>query len=116
MLRKANYRVFTQFRDMPVGSNFVREMQKGLRHSAQFVALLSPNYVASDYCQAEWGAAYASDPSGKRRKLVSLLIASTDLEPLARQIVYKSLVGLSREDAVKAIHEAIGRHVFDSET
>lgn len=108
VLRQAGYGVFAQFRDIPAGANFVREMQKGLAQSERVVALLSPRYVASDHCQAEWSAAYADDPSGEKRKLVPLLIAPADLAPLARQIVYKPLVALSAQDAAKAILEAIG--------
>ncbi|PZR84288.1 MAG: hypothetical protein DLM68_13075, partial [Hyphomicrobiales bacterium] len=107
-LRGAGYRVFVQFRDMPPGSNFVREMNNGLADSTRFVALLSPDYVASDHCQAEWSAAYAADPGGTRRKLVPMLIAPCDLNPLAKQIVYISLVGLSRADAATAILMAVG--------
>ena len=68
-----------QFRDMPPGSNFVREMQRGLAGSARFVALLSPTYAVSEHCQAEWAAAYASDPSGSRRAIVPLLIEKAGL-------------------------------------
>ena len=108
VLRQAGYRVFAQFRDIPAGANFVIEMQKGLAASKRVVALLSPNYVVSEHCQAEWSSAYADDPSGAMRKLVPLLIAPADLAPLARQIVFKSLVGLSGDDAVDVILEAIG--------
>ncbi len=107
VLREAGYSVFAQFHDIPAGANFVREMQSGLSHSKRVVALLSPNYLASDHCQAEWSATYNDDASGEKRKLLPLLIAPTDLEPLARQIVFKSLVGLSKRRQAEAILEAI---------
>jgi len=107
VLRQAGHRVFAQFRDMPPAANFVHEMQNGLAHSKRVVALLSPNYVASDHCQAEWSAAYNDDPSGEKRRLVPLLIDPADLAPLARQIVFKSLVGLSKEEQAEAILDAI---------
>lgn len=108
VLRQAGHTVFAQFRDMPAGSNFVIEMERGLEDSGRLVALLSPSYVASKHCKAEWSAAYADDPSGEKRKLVPLLIAPADLDPLARQIVTKSLVGKTAQEAADAILAAAG--------
>jgi hypothetical protein len=108
VLRRAGCSVFAMFRDIPVGSEFVREMNRGLVASRRVVALLSPHYIASDHCQAEWNTAYAGDASGAKRKLVPLLIENADLTPLARTRVYQSLIGLSRADASKAILDAVG--------
>jgi TIR domain len=70
VLSGVGFRVFAQFNNMPPGSNFVREMQRGLAQSARLIALLSPAYQRSDHCQAEWSAAYNVDPGGQKRKLV----------------------------------------------
>ncbi len=107
VLEEAGHNTFAQFRDMPVGSNFVTEMQRGLEGTSRVVALYSPRYVASHQCQAEWNAAYNADPSGAQRKLVPFLVEATELPPLARQVVFKSLVGLKRAARKKAILEAI---------
>ncbi|HEY5795446.1 MAG TPA: TIR domain-containing protein [Bosea sp. (in: a-proteobacteria)] len=98
---------FAQFRDMGPGANFVREMQRGLAASARLIALYSPEYEASHQCQAEWSAAYNADPSGEQRKLLPFLLRPTRLNPLAQQVVYKSLVGLSTAARRAAIIEAI---------
>ncbi len=108
LLTATGLSVFVQFSDIPVGSNFVREMQRGLAQSSRFIALLSPGYARSDHCQAEWAAAYNTDPRGTERKLVQFLVRVAELPPLARQIVYKPLVGLSPADAAAAILQAIG--------
>lgn len=107
-LEDAGYSTIVQFKDFAVGSNFVTEMQKGLQ-AERMVGLLSPAYVASKQCQAEWNAAYNRDPSGEQRYLVSILVEKTELPPLAKQIVYKSLVGLSGYARRKAVLEAIGK-------
>lgn len=96
-----------QFRDMDPGANFVREMQRGLAASARVIALYSPEYESSNQCQAEWSAAYNADPGGEKRKLLPFLLRPTRLNPLAQQIVYKSLVGLSATERRAAIIEAI---------
>jgi hypothetical protein len=107
-LEDAGYSTIVQFKDFPVGSNFVIEMQDGLERGARAIALLSPDYVASDHCRAEWAAVYNMDPLGKGRKLVPLLLKPANLNTLARQIVYKSLVGLTAEERRAAVLEAIG--------
>jgi TIR domain len=107
-LEEAGYSTIVQFKDFPVGSNFVIEMQEGLERGARAIVLLSPDYVASDHCRAEWAAIYNNDPLGKRRKLVPLLLKPASLNKLARQIVYKSLLGLRSEERRAAVLEAIG--------
>lgn len=111
-LEDAGYSTIAQFKDFPVGSNFVIEMQEGLERGARAIALLSPDYVASDHCRAEWAAIYAMDPIGKRRKLVSFLLEPTELNKLQRQIVYSSLIGLKQDARRKAVLDAI-RHVVE---
>ncbi|MBK8457757.1 MAG: hypothetical protein IPL47_12145 [Phyllobacteriaceae bacterium] len=71
------------------------------------IALYSPDYEASDHCQAEWAAAYAADPGGERHRLFPFLLKPTELNPLARQIVYTNLVGLSAEDRRAAVLRAL---------
>jgi hypothetical protein len=43
MLREAGFKVFAQFHNIPVGSNFVREMQAGLDGAGRVIALYSPD-------------------------------------------------------------------------
>lgn len=107
-LDDAGYSTIAQFKDFAVGSNFVIEMQEGLERGARAIVLLSPDYVASDHCRAEWAALYNMDPLGKGRKLVPLLLKPASLNRLARQIVYKSLFGLKFEQRRAAVLEAIG--------
>ena len=107
ILEEAGYSYVAQFRDFVVGTNFVREMQRGLAASSRLIALLSPAYERSNNCQSEWSAAYNEDPGSEHGRIIQLKIAEVDLNPLARQIVYKSLVGLSSEQRRKAVLEAI---------
>ena len=107
VLEEAGHSTVAQFKDFPVGANFVNEMNRGLAGMGRFVAIYSPNYQASPHCQAEWAAAYAADPSGAGHKIVPFLLAPTALDPLARQIVYKSLVGQTETQRKAAILEAI---------
>ena len=108
VLRQAGYSVFARFRESPTAPISWRQNDRGFDHSARVIALLSPNYLGSPGCAAEFHLAHDDDPSDDKRKLVPLLIAPTDLEPLARQIVFESLVGLSTQKAADAILSAIG--------
>jgi hypothetical protein len=108
ILRRAGYRVFFQPRDMPPGSNFVIEMNRGLERSARLIALLSPDYETSKHCQAEWASAYAEDGDGAAKKLIPILLRGCVSKPLSKQIVYVSLAGLSQADQVAAILRAVG--------
>ena len=115
VLRGAGYSVFVRFRDMPIDSNFVNETQYGLRNTKRFLAVFSPAYFASPNCRAEWAAAYAENLDGSKRKILPLLIKDTNLEPFAKQIAYKNLIGLSGEQAEAVILQAIG-HASQVET
>lgn len=107
ILEQAGHSTFAQFKDIAPGNNFVREMMRGLDGMGRMLALYSEDYQTSDHCQAEWAAAYNLDPSGKKRKLIPLLLKPTPLNPLAQQLVYKSLVGLTGEARRNAIFDAI---------
>jgi tetratricopeptide (TPR) repeat protein len=107
ILEGAGYTYVAQFRDFMVGTNFVREMQRGLAGSSRLIALLSPAYEASDNCQAEWSAAYAQDPGSRHGKIIPFKIADVEPNPLARQIVYKSLIGLAPEERAALVLAAI---------
>lgn len=107
VIEKAKHSVFAQYKDFGPGSNFVREMQFGLERSERLVAVLSPEYEASDHCQAEWASFYNRDPSSNQRLIVPILIHPTPLNGLARQVVYVNIVGLSDSEAEAKIREAI---------
>ncbi len=107
IVRSLGFTTFVQFKDMGPGTNFVREMQRGLTNSSRLIALYSPDYEASAQCQAEWSAGYNADPAGAERKLVPFLLRPTPLNALARQVVYRSLVGLDAAKRRGAVIDAL---------
>lgn len=104
-IEAAGYTVAVQFRN-PAGRNFVERMKRGLR-APRLVALLSPAYEASGYCQAEWNAAFTDDPDGTKGKLVGLLIEPTELNFLARAVIYANLIGLEGDAFDARVVEAL---------
>ncbi len=109
VLEQAGYSYVAQYKDMPAGSNFPIEMRKALEivKSGRMIALLSPAYIDSKHCQAEWAAAYNLDPDGAKRKLVPLLVTKTELPALYQTTVYRSLVDLGTDAERAAILDAI---------
>jgi hypothetical protein len=105
VLEGAGYSTFLQFKDMPSGSNFIIEMDRGLSISKGFIPLYSPAYFKSDFCRQELAAAMALDPIGEKRFIRALLLEPTELPMLARQIVYRNLAGLGVNARTTVIHE-----------
>jgi tetratricopeptide (TPR) repeat protein len=94
-LEHAGYSVVIQAWDFAPGSNFVLEMQNAVRVATRTITVLSPAFLQSPYCAAEWAAAFRVDPTGEQRKLVPVRIRECDPEGLLGAIVYVDVVGLS---------------------
>jgi tetratricopeptide (TPR) repeat protein len=97
-LREAKYSVTIQDSDFGPGSNFVLEMDRAAREAERTIAVLSPDYLTALFTHPEWAAAFASDPTGKDRKLIPVRVRECQPEGLLAQIVYIDLVG--HQDAV----------------
>ncbi len=99
-LEEANYSVVIQAWDFRPGSNFVLEMDEGLKEAARMIAVLSPDYISSRFTAPEWATAFSSDSTGAGRKLVPVRVREADLSGLLAQIVYVDFVGTHDEAAV----------------
>ena len=53
-LEQARYSTIVQAWDMQPGSNFVVEMHNATRMAARTIMVLSPAFLESPYCTAEW--------------------------------------------------------------
>jgi hypothetical protein len=107
-LEKAKYSVIIQAWDFRPGDNFVLKMDKALKEANQLIAVLSPNYLQSDYCQPEWTSAFRKDPKGVNRKFIPIRIEPCELDGLLSSIIYIDLVGIDNSEAAKkAILEGI---------
>lgn len=107
LLEEAGYKVFYQAWDFKTGNNFILQMQHGAKFANHTLALLSENYLGSDYTQPEWAAAFASDPTGMQQKFMPVRIEDIELEGLLPQIIYIDLVGKDENQAKTAILEGV---------
>jgi tetratricopeptide (TPR) repeat protein len=102
-LEQAGYRVVIQAWDFRPGSNFVLEMQKAAAECDRTLIVLSPAFLKSGFTAPEWAAAFATDPTGAKHKLLPVRVATCDPEGLLQSIVYIDLVGLNEAAAREAL-------------
>ena len=98
-LEDVGYRVLIQAWDIGAGTHFVEEMHRAAKDAARTIAVLSTAYLRSTFAQPEWQAAWAADPSGRRRRLLVFRVEDCDRPGLLGQIVSEDLFGLDRASA-----------------
>ena len=107
IIEDIGFDVFAQYKDMPPGSNFITEMNKGLDGMGKFVPVYSPDYVTSKACAAEWNAAFNMDRDGERRLIIGFMLRPATLPPLYRQIVHIPLYNLTEPQLRDAVRDAL---------
>lgn len=101
VLEEAGYSVEIQAWDFRPGSNFMLDVHRGMEGAQRLIAILTPDYVKSDYCKGEWAAGVAADPAGLERKVVPVRVVPCEPPGLLRAITYIDLVGLGDEEKVR---------------
>lgn len=103
VLEEFGYTAFIQARDIRPGSNFVLEMDRATIEADRVIAVLSPDYLAARYPQAEWSAALANG------KLLPVRVRECELKGLLGAVAYIDLVGLDEPAAKKALVSGVQR-------
>jgi len=91
ILQGAGYAVVLQQWDFS-NHNFMERMHAALVSGARVVALLSPEYLRGDHCQAEWQNAIAGDPLNTKSRLILLRVAECEPGGLLSGLAYWDLV------------------------
>ncbi len=91
ILEKAGHRVYLQQWDF-ANRNFMERMDAALASGARVIAVLTPDYLDTDYCAAEWMHALHGDPLNKRARLIIFRCAECAPRGLLRTIAYWDLV------------------------
>ena len=102
-LEANGYKVIIQAWDFRPGRNFVLEMQKAAQECQRTIAVLSPDYLTSQFAQPEWAAAFAQDPNGEQGILVPIRIRRCNPDGLLASIVYIDIVDLDEVTARERI-------------
>lgn len=106
-LEEAGHHAIIQAWDFRPGGNFVLEMQKAAASAEKTIAVLSEDYLSSEFTHPEWAAAFRSDPRGAERKLIPVRVHACNPTGILGQIIYLDLVNLEKAEARKVLLEAI---------
>ena len=107
ILEEDGHRVLVQAWDFVPGTNWIQSMQAGTRDAARTIAVLSGEYLESVYGGAEWQAAWASDPEGTGRKLLTVRVATCDRPGLLAGVVGVDLFGLAEATATARLRAMV---------
>jgi len=107
-LEDAGYSVVIQCWDFLPGGNFVLEMHEAAKDAERTIGVLSPHFLTSIFTQPEWAAAFVSDPTGKKRRLLLIRVQDCQPDGLLAAINYLDLVGLDEDAARKRILAVAG--------
>jgi hypothetical protein len=94
--------------DFLPGQNFVLRMLDAAERCKRTIGVISPNYLAADFTQPEWAAAFAQDPRGEDRKFIPVLVESVILPRMLAPTIFINLVGLSQEAATAELLDGVG--------
>ncbi len=87
LLEEDGHRVLIQAWDLVPGSHWIRGMQIGVATAARTIAIVSKDYLSSVYGSAEWLAAWAADPQGRERRLLTVRVADCERPGLLAGVV-----------------------------
>jgi hypothetical protein len=106
-IETAGYKSIIQAWDFRPGENFVLRMQEAAVEADITIAVLSENYLKSEYTQPEWAAAFAQDPTSKKRQLIPVRVSPFSLQGLLKPIIYIDLVSLGEQDAQRVLIDGL---------
>jgi hypothetical protein len=106
-LEKVGYSTFLRAWDFTPGAHFVAEMHRATSGAARTIAVLSENYLQSQFASAEWQEAWRDDPSGAQKKLLVFRVEDCDRPGLLGQVVSVDLFGIDEEIARSHLLNAV---------
>ena len=98
-LQEADYTCLLQAWHFSPSQSFMQRMRQALVESRHLVAVLSREYLKSEFAGAELDAALAADPRGLRAKLIPVRVRECKLEEILRSRIYIDLVGKEQKQA-----------------
>lgn len=107
ILEEDGHRVLVQAWDFVPGSSWQRLMQDGAASSTRTIAVLSQAYLSSDYGTAEWLAAWARDPSGAERTLLTMRVVDCERPGYLSGVTGIDLFGLDEAKARARLRKAV---------
>jgi Leucine-rich repeat (LRR) protein len=106
-LEENGYSTIFQDWDFRPGDNFILKIQQSLANSRQTVAVISVDYLADMFTQAQWASAFVADPAGAQRRFLPIRVARCQLPPLLQSLVVCDLFDLDVTSAAGKFLEAV---------
>lgn len=106
-LEENGYSVTIQAWDFQPGNSFVVCMDTALKESKALISILSPDYIESGPCQAEWTSVFSEDFTGKQRKIIPILVRKTTISGLLETRIYINLIGLDEKAAKESLLKGV---------
>ena len=94
--------VWTNQTDIKTGSEFEQAINRGIEAADNFVYLLSPESLKSEYCRQELSHAF-----NLKKRIFSVLIKPTDLEKIPPELQKLQFINLTEEQYHKSLDNLI---------
>jgi ankyrin repeat protein/Flp pilus assembly protein TadD len=120
-LEAAGYQTLLQQWDF-ANRSFIERMHSALANGARVIALLSPEYLQSEYCSAEWQSVLAHDPLNRNSRLLVLRVTACTPTGFLAPLGYWDLVPIAdqpesvRDVVLAAVKKGRRRDEGTSET
>ena len=92
-LRREGFTIWTNQTDIKTGTAFEEEIKKGIEGADNFVYLMSPEALQSQYCYLELAHAFAN-----HKRIIPLLVQKTDIELLPSQLQELQFIDLTEHE------------------
>jgi hypothetical protein len=103
-LEKAGLQVCIDSRDFDIGRASRDNMEYAATHSRHTIAVLTPDWLLSDWTAFEVLLVQTDDPAGRKRRLLPLMLKQVELPPGIRFLTYADFVDSARyEDEMKRL-------------
>lgn len=103
ILKKYGYTTFWGTRDLKVGDDFALIIKEYLEKANNLVAILSPSYFNSMYCQAEVSAILANG----NKKIIPVKVTDKQPEGSLANLLYVDIYNVSEQEAEHRLIKAI---------
>jgi hypothetical protein len=87
-LEAAGLKVCIDYRDFEIGAPSLVNMEQAVKKSRHTLAVLTPGWVESEWCEFECLLANTTDPAGRKRKLLPLMLQPCELPLRLTSLTY----------------------------
>jgi hypothetical protein len=105
-LKKADLKVIWE-NDWPLGSDIHRNICEATQKSRHTLAVISPGWLESEWCELERSLCFNSDPAGSQRKLVAVVREKCGDEIMRQKDLNRLVYGSLEDDANEADWERL---------